>query len=199
MAKQKTVSETAAEPVVQKRGPGRPPRNKAREQDNREETLRAAPRGEEKRMRLAKHDYGVQGDFHIPKEMIPAKTDLQWVAIEVAGMPTNGHRVGYEKNGWRAVTTDMFGGRFDGMFMPKGSKGEIITGGQVLMERPLELTLEARAEERQAAQQARGIQEKRLLAGQLDGVTLDTQHPTARANTHLTRTVMSGIDVPQDQ
>ena len=196
------MSTNKAPEAVTAKKRGRPfgtTKNKAREKDNREETLRAAPRGEEKRQRLSKAEQGVQGDFYIPQEMIPAGVDLQWVAIKVAGLPTNGHRVGYEKNGWRAVTTDMFGGRFDGMFMKKGTKGEIHVGGQVLMERPMELTMEARREERQAALQARGMQEKRLLSGQLDGVTLDTQHPTARANTHLTRTVMSGIDVPQDQ
>jgi hypothetical protein len=61
----------------------------------------------------------------------------------------------------------------------------------------MELTMEARAEERAAARQAVGIQERKLTSGQLDGVTLDTQHSTARANTRLTRTVESGIMVPE--
>lgn len=168
-----------------------------RDTDPRQEPQReAAVRTGEKRERLRKFADNQNGPLFIPRELIPDGTDLQWIAIEVNGQPFPQERVQYEQNGWRAVTPDMFGGRFDGRFMPKGYRGEIVVGGQVLMERPLELTLEARAEERRAAQNARGTQERRLLAGQLDGVTLDTQHPTARANTSLTRTVEAGIPVP---
>lgn len=167
----------------------------ARQTDVRQEPQRASGTGE-KRERLRKFAENQHGPLYIPREMIPDGIDLQWIAIEVNGMPFPQERVQYEQNGWRAVHGQQFGGIFDGRFMPKGYKGEITVGGQVLMERPLELTLEARAEERRAAQIARGVQEQRLQAGQLDGVTLDTQHPTARANTRLTRTVESGLPVP---
>lgn len=174
---------------------GRPAKNRqeVRETEVRQEEVRTAPR--EKRQRLQKYGEG-QDRFSIPREMIPDGIDLQWVAYEILGQPAPQERVKFERNGWRPVLGQDFQGRFDGMFMPKGHKGEICVEGQVLMERPMELTIEARQEERQAAMTAVGVQERRLQAGQLDGVTLDTQHPTARLNTRLTRTVEAGIPVP---
>jgi hypothetical protein len=173
--------------------PSKVSRMEVRQNEGREEPIRTAPR--EKRQRLQKYGDG-QDRFSIPREMIPEGLDLQWVAYEILGQPAPQERIRFERNGWRAVTPDMFEGRFDGMFMPKGHRGEICVEGQVLMERPMELTMEARREERVAAMNAVGVQERRLQAGQLDGVTLDTQHPTARANTRLTRTVEAGIPVP---
>lgn len=175
---------------------GRPKKNEARQQDVRPVEARQEPiRTEPRRQRLQKYGEG-QDRFSIPRELIPAGTDLQWVVYEILGQPAPQERIKFERNGWRAVTADQFDRRFDGMFMPKGSKEEIRVEGQVLMERPMELTMEAREEERQAALSAVGVQERRLQSGQLDGVTLDTQHPTARANTRLTRTVEAGIPVP---
>lgn len=182
--------------TIEKRRPGRPPKNprpnpEVREAAGaREEVVRTAPRGERKRTRKG----GVGSDrLHIPRELIPEGVDLQWVTNSVIGSPAPQQRMAFEVNGWRPVTPDMFDGRFDGMFMPKGYKGEIEIEGLVLMERPMELTLEARTEERQNAMGAVRTQESRLKKGDLEGVTLDTQHPSARANTYLTKTVESGI------
>lgn len=167
-----------------------------RQTEQREEPVRAESPRKEKRQRLVKFAQG-QDRLSIPRHMIPEGTDLQWVAIEILGQPNPQERVRFEQNGWQAVTPDMFGGRFDGMFMKKGHKGEIVVDGLCLMERPIELTMEAREEERLAARSAVYTQEVRLTQGQLDGVTFDTQHSTAKANTRLTRTVESGIPVPE--
>lgn len=130
---------------------------------------------------------------HIPQEMIPGDIDLQWVTDTIHGMPEAQGRQSFEINGWEPVTPDMWGKRFDGMFMPKGFKGEINVLGSVLMWRPMELTLEARAEERQQAVAARLSIERKLRNGELDGVAFDTQHPTARAITNVGR---EGVAMP---
>lgn len=124
---------------------------------------------------------------HIAQEMVPEGIDLQWVAETIHGEPVTGlnSRSAYEMNAWEAVTPDMFQGRFDGMFMPRGYKGEIVVHGQVLMWRPLELTLEARREEAAEARNATAAIESKLRNGQLDGVKFDTQHPSARAITSV--------------
>lgn len=134
--------------------------------------------------------------LHIPQHLIPDGIDLQWVTNAVLGAPAPQIRMAYEVNAWEPVLPDMFDGRFDGMFMKRGHKGEIEVDGLVLMWRPMELTLEARAEERQAARQAVQIQTGKLQSGQLDGVTLDTQHPTARANTVVRREILAGSPIP---
>lgn len=135
--------------------------------------------------------------LYIPQEMIPAGIDLQWVTNSILGQPSPQQRMAFEVNAWEPITPDMFDGRFDGMFMKKGHIGEIEVDGLVLMWRPMELTLEARAEERQAAMNAVNVQNSKLRSGHLDGVTLDTQHPTARANTRVQREMVSGGPIPK--
>lgn len=136
--------------------------------------------------------------LHIPQEIIPDGIDLQWVTDSVLGQPAMQTRIAFEVNAWEPVLPSMFDGRFDGMFMPKGHKGEINVDGLVLMWRPMELTMEARAEERQAARGAVVAQEAKLRGGNLDGVTLDTQHASVRANTRLTREIIPGMPIPNN-
>lgn len=126
--------------------------------------------------------------YHIPPEMIPPDIDLQWNVDSVLGQPNPHARSQMARQGWEPVTADMWSGLFDGMFMPKGHKGEINVGGLVLEWRPLELTQEARAEEFQAARQARGIEERKIASGAVDGVDpgfMNTDNAKARANTFL--------------
>lgn len=136
--------------------------------------------------------------LHIPQHMIPEGIDLQWVTDSVLGQPAPQTRMGYEINGWQPVTGQMWSNRFDGMFLKKGHQGEINVGGLVLMERPMELTLEARGEDKKAADFARLAHEAQLRGGHLKEVSLDTQHPTARAKTFVNREVVRGMPVPKD-
>lgn len=126
--------------------------------------------------------------FHIPQEMIPEGIDLQWNTDTVLGQPVMQERSMMEQQGWEAVTPDMFDGRFDGMFMRKGHQGEISVGGLVLMWRPIELTMEARAEEYHAARLARHTEERKMTSGSVDGVDpaiLTNDNPHARNMTFL--------------
>lgn len=83
--------------------------------------------------------------FHIPPEIVPNGWEYGWWAISVAGnseilMDQNLMVV---ENGWRPVPAE----RYPGRFMPAGHKGNIIRGGQMLMERPSVLCEEARQED----------------------------------------------------
>jgi hypothetical protein len=91
--------------------------------------------------------------------------DLQWVTYEVLGKSEPAMRQDFEINGWEAVTQDMFGGLLDGMYMKRGEKGEITYGGMVLMERPMELTEEAKLEESRARIGAMRAQENMIKGG----------------------------------
>lgn len=153
----------------------------------RSEPVRETPRKQRLRKGVAN-----TSPTHIPQEMIPDGIDLQWVTDSIHGAPETQMRQQYEMNAWEPVTPQMFEGRFDGMFMPKGHKGEINVLGTVLMWRPMELTIEARQEERAQAINARVAAEQKLRGGQLDGVAFDTQHPTVQKIT----TVSRGVSMP---
>lgn len=114
--------------------------------------------------------------------------DLQWNVDTVLGKPERQARQSMEVQGWTSVTGDMWHNLFDGMFMPKGYKGEIIVDGLVLQARPKELTLEARAEELRAARHARHVEESKMVNGTPDGIDpsfMDSKNPLAQKLTFL--------------
>lgn len=86
--------------------------------------------------------------------IVPPGWEYQWVAVTVAG---DGDIVRpltlqFHDGGFRPVPAE----RHDGKFMIAGTKGAIIYGGQMLMERPVMLGEEARDDEyKKAVQQTR--------------------------------------------
>jgi hypothetical protein len=83
--------------------------------------------------------------FEIPGDMIPPGWDYQWNSVSIAGnsdiILDQNHMM--HQNGWRPVPAS----RYQGTLVPKGATGSIIRGQQMLMERPLILSQEARAED----------------------------------------------------
>lgn len=110
--------------------------------------------------------------FHVDPAIIPSGMDYQWNAVELLGMPQRHRRVGFEANGWEAVPAS----RHDGLFMPAGYNGEINIEGLVLMERPMELSEEARQEDFQRA--VRQVADKEKQIGVAPQGTLTRSHPS---------------------
>ena len=107
--------------------------------------------------------------FEIPQTMIPKGWSYQWCAVTVAGnsdmLLDQNHM--FHQNGWRPVPAE----RYSGTLVPKGSKGNIIRGQQMLMERPMELTLEAQEEDKRNALQLMSDRNESLkLAGVKKGM-----------------------------
>lgn len=107
--------------------------------------------------------------MHIPKHVIPEGIDLQWNTDSVLGQPAQQETNAMAQQGWEPVQVGDFDGRFD-YLMAKGHKGPITYGASRLDWRPMELTLEARAEERQAARQQIGVETNKMITGNVDGV-----------------------------
>lgn len=126
--------------------------------------------------------------------------DLQWVTSEVLGKDEPAMRQSFEINGWQPVTPDMFGGIFDGMYTKKGHKGEINYQGLVLMERPMELTVEAMQEDRRARDGAILAQQNMIKGGVIPGMSagFEPDHPTALPHNKFNRTVKPPMDIPSD-
>ena len=89
--------------------------------------------------------------FDIPNDMVPKGWSYQWNAISITGnsdiLLDQTHMM--HQNGWRPVPAE----RYAGTLVPKGSKGNIIRGQQLLMERPMALTIEAQDEDKRNAMQ----------------------------------------------
>jgi hypothetical protein len=119
--------------------------------------------------------------------------DYLWTTDSILGQPQPQWRAKREKAGWRPVPAE----RHDGMFMPKGHKGEINIDGCVLVERPLEYSIRAKqADTRRANEQVRA-KEQQIRGGQVENVSLDTQHPTAIRTNRVGKSY-EAIPVPKD-
>lgn len=158
----------------------------------------------EKKVRI-RRNAAMQSALDIPPDILRALqedygVDVQWVADSVLGKPEPQMRMSYEINAWEPVTPDMFGGILDGLFTRKGHKGEIDVGGVVLMWRPMELTQEARAEERAAQQSALAAQARMVMSGALPGFSpgFEPDHPTALKVNTLARSVKPPMEIPRE-
>ena len=133
----------------------------------------------------------------IPRHMIPEGMDMRWVTDSVFGQPFAEWRGQAERAGWTPVHPEDFDGQFDGMYAPKGAKGECRVEGQVLMARPMELSTKARRRDRRAALEQVSIKEQALTGGNIEKVSLDTQHESALRSNKISRSY-ERIAIPQD-
>ena len=100
---------------------------------------------------LSRTRSGTADPFDIPADLIPPGWDYQWNVVTVTGNSDVclDQGMGMYENGWRAVPAE----RHPGRFVARGTKGEIIRGGQRLEERPMQLTVDAKAEDVRNARQ----------------------------------------------
>jgi hypothetical protein len=96
--------------------------------------------------------------FHVPEHIIPEGWSYEWKSETVAGQENSSHMMGCYENGWTPVMAEAH----PGLFMPNDYKGPIRREGMILCERPMELTLEARAEEEEAARALTQAQKEQL-------------------------------------
>jgi hypothetical protein len=96
--------------------------------------------------------------FYVPKEAIPEGWDYEWKAQNIMGQENTAHMMSMSENGWTPVPAS----RHPGLFMPQGYEGPILRDNMILMERPIELTEEARAEDVAAANALMNHQRQQL-------------------------------------
>lgn len=114
----------------------------------------------------------------------PDGWDYQWKTRTIKNWEWADHQVELYQNGWEPVPAS----RHDGLIMPKGHEGNIERGGQILMERPMRLTIQARQIERRAAVEK--VNDSRSMAGlmgrHVPGISpdsMDFSNPAARQST----------------
>lgn len=107
--------------------------------------------------------------FDIPKDEIPEGSSYEWKRYSVSGQSADHdpfYLASMRRQGWEPVDPK----RHPNWVPPGYDKPNIIRDGQILMERPIELTNEARQEQRQLArQQMREAQERLGMAPKVNG------------------------------
>lgn len=113
----------------------------------------------------------VEDPFYIPLDEIPEGLSYEWKRYSVAGQEDPFYIAGMREQGWEPVNPKVHPN-----WVPPGYKEpHIIKGGQILMERPMELTKEAIAERKHNAKQQIRDAESRL--GKADAGELARERP----------------------
>ena len=100
--------------------------------------------------------------YHIPKEWIPEGMSVEWKRHSVHGMEDDFYLAQMRRQGWEPVDPRNCAPSLR-QLVPEGyDKPNLIKAGQILMERPIELTLEAIQESRMMARQQINEAEERL-------------------------------------
>lgn len=166
------------------------PSPKAKEPAQETSKERAARRAAELRGHAGNLDEGTD-DFYIPVHYIPDGWSYEWKMKSVLGAEDPAYAVSIARKGWEPVPAS----RHPSM-MPEGNKYQTIERkGMILMERPLEITDEARRiERRKAVNQVRQKEEQLNSApqGQFDRNNKDA--PLARV-----RKGYEPMPIPEEQ
>ena len=133
------------------------------------EPERSPPHVEARRTRQSRSTVN-EDPFHIPLEEIPEGSSYEWKRFSVNGQEDPFYLANMRRQGWEPVDPK----RHPNWVPPGYNLPNIIKGGQILMERPIELTLEAQAEQRSLAKQQMREAEQRL--GMTPKDTLTRQH-----------------------
>lgn len=129
--------------------------------------------------------------YALASELQPPGWVYQWMAYSVNGevqytAMSSKKRVGR----WEEVPAD----RHPGVWLPVGHKGAIIVDGLVLMERPVELHIEAEREmKRQADGAVRKAKEERALAPKSAGIDVNTAAARSASFVREERLMSGGV------
>lgn len=117
------------------------------------EGAHAAPRRTRRRKSVINENI-----FYIPEEEIPEGSSYEWKRWTVHGLEDPFYIAQMREQGWEPVDPK----RHPNWLPPGYAQPHIIKGGQILMERPIELTEEARAEQRSLSKRQVREAEQRL-------------------------------------
>jgi len=133
------------------------------------EPLHESVHGEPRRTRRRKSEVN-QDMFYVPLEEIPEGSSYEWKRFSINGQEDPFYLASMREQGWEPVNPK----RHPTWVPPGYSQPHIIKGGLILMERPVELTGEARREQRMLAKTQMREAEQRL--GMTPKDTLTRQH-----------------------
>jgi len=128
--------------------------------------------------------------FYIPLEEIPEDSSYEWKRWSNLGLEDPFYIAQMREQGWEPVDPK----RHPSWVPPGYNQPHIIKGGQILMERPLELTLEAHREQRQLSKQQTREAEQRLGMAPKDTGTRDLPEVKPRVVKEIGRMIPTSIE-----
>ena len=128
--------------------------------------------------------------FFIPLDEIPEGSSYEWKRLSNVGEENPFYIAQMRSQGWEPVDTK----RHPSWVPPGYDKPNIVKGGMVLMERPIELTREAQAEQRSLAKQQMREAEQRLGMTPKDTLTRSHQGVEPRITKEYVRAVPIAIE-----
>ncbi len=152
------------------------------------EPIHEAVHGEARRTRRRKSTVN-EDMFYVPLAEIPEGLSYEWKRYSVHGQEDPFYIAQMREQGWEPVDPK----RHPAWVPPGYNQPHLIKGGMLLMERPLELTLEARAEQRQLAKRQMREAEQRL--GMTPKDTLTRQHPGVEPK--ITKEILRPIQIEE--
>ena len=133
----------------------------------------------------------VQDDmFYIPVEEIPEGSSYEWKRHSVNGMEDPFYLASMREQGWEPVDPK----KHPNWVPPGYSQPHIIKGGQILMERPMELTKQARAEDQQLARRQIREAEQRLGLTPKDTMTRSFPGAEPKITKEIGRMIPTAIE-----
>lgn len=141
-----------------------------------------------------------QDPFFIPPEIEAQYAregySLQWNAVSVYNNKdiVVGQSMAMHANGWRPVPAE----RHPGLWVPYGTKGEIVREGQRLEERPLEMTEQARIEDQRAAREQTRSRDESLM-GNRAGLRAHLGNQGIPMGGNVNINVDRSLDMPKPQ
>jgi hypothetical protein len=112
--------------------------------------------------------------FHIDAHTIPDGMSYEWKTVSVYGKEDPSYNVMLRDQGWEPVQAERHSD-----LVSEGVTGPIIRDGLMLMERPIELTREAQAEDRAAAREVIKVK-KQQMTGETPAGTMTREAPNLR-------------------
>lgn len=128
--------------------------------------------------------------FYIPLDEIPEGSSYEWKRWTVHGQEDPFYIASMREQGWEPVDPK----RHPNWVPPGYNQPFIIKGGQILMERPIELTEEARAEQRQLSRRQIREAEQRLGMAPKDTATRSLPEVRPQIHKEIGRMVPQSIE-----